>query len=274
MASGRMLNKKISLNRAVNELSCDSSRLAFTWTIPHLDRDGRIHGEPDVLKAIIFPRRQDISTEEMRGYIAEWAERKLVIWYELEGDQYLQFPAFADNQIGMRYERESKSNIPPVDEGRLIDCATEETVRSDAGASPEASRSKSAVTAAQWKGIERKRKEIPLRGVKAATRKLYHAIESAFLSKSEDQDFAFAREGPHIISLEKKCGARPSPEEFTSQIIEVFWDLVSGDDPWWLKKPFLPSILDSAGIWPMVLKEWELRVKDAEIDEEIERVFP
>ena len=144
MAQGRMLNRKIGLNKAVNyQLSSDTSRLAFTWTIPFLDRDGRVHGEPSVLKALVFPRRKDITDEKMEEFIEEWVDAGLVIWYEAEGDLWLYFPKFHDNQPKLRYDREASSAIPGPNKGRRI------TRRSKSGVTPEQVRSDSAETAAE-----------------------------------------------------------------------------------------------------------------------------
>ena len=140
MAIGRMLNKKISFNKIINEsLSSDTCRLAFTWTIPHLDRDGRINGDPTVLRSIIFPRRRDITDEQIEAYIWEWVENDLVIWYEAEGDKWLQFPKFGANQPNLRYEREAESTMPPPEEGKIID----PSLRSSSGANPDQVRSNS-----------------------------------------------------------------------------------------------------------------------------------
>jgi hypothetical protein len=117
LAVGRMINKKISLNKVLHNLSSDTSRLAFTWTIPHCDRDGRVHGDPSLLKKIVFPRRDDITTEQMEQFIIEWAEAKLIYWYESNGDKWIQFPKFRENQPGLRYEREAASCIPPPEKG-------------------------------------------------------------------------------------------------------------------------------------------------------------
>lgn len=115
MAKGRILNKKISLNKIVNELS-PLSALTFTWTISHLDRDGRIHGDPTTLRSIVIPRRKDITDADMAKFIKEWAKAKLIQWYQSDGDWWIQFPKFQENQIGLRYDREPKSDIPaPAD---------------------------------------------------------------------------------------------------------------------------------------------------------------
>lgn len=113
-----MINNKIGLNKALHQLSNDTSRLAFTWTIPHCDRDGRVHGDPSLLKKMVFPRRDDITNKQMERFIIEWAEARLIYWYESNGDRWIQFPKFRENQIGLRYEREAPSSIPPPEKGK------------------------------------------------------------------------------------------------------------------------------------------------------------
>ena len=112
MAKGRMINNKIVFDKKIHNLSNDTSRLAFTWAITFADVEGRIYGDPAILRSMLFPRRQDISLEEMRDYITEWQEENLIIWYEVEGDAWIQFIRFEENQIGMRKDREAPSQIP------------------------------------------------------------------------------------------------------------------------------------------------------------------
>lgn len=175
MATGRMLNKKIGLSKQVNDLTDDTSRLAFTWAIAHLDRDGRIHGEPDVLKALVFPRRQDVTPEQMEQYVREWGEGGLIVWYEADGERWIQYPKFGENQLGLRYDREPASIIPPPQGARILAGSLPEDCRKDAAdlaaSSAEDSRQTSAalskvgrlnsmeVNSMERNSMERKRRE-------------------------------------------------------------------------------------------------------------------
>ena len=94
MAYGRIISKKISFNPDMEKLSNDTSRLLFTWTITHLDRDGLIYGNPGILKSIVFPRRSDIDIKDVDKYIREWCEAGLTILYENNNEQYLYFIGF------------------------------------------------------------------------------------------------------------------------------------------------------------------------------------
>lgn len=114
MARGRFLSKEICVDKKVNQLSSPWSMLAFTWLLPHADREGRTYGDPSIVKSLVFPRQDGIiTTEQMEGYIREWDLAHLINWYEVAGDKYIEFPNFEKHQIGLRKEKEPASTIPP-----------------------------------------------------------------------------------------------------------------------------------------------------------------
>ena len=101
-------------------------------------------------------------------------------------------------------------------------------------------------------------------------RSVYHLIETAFLSKN--QDFNYGREGRHLVELEKKALARQDPEGFIKKVICVFWELTHSNDKLFKDQPFLPSILNSSGLWPRVMKRIEqMDEQGAEMDPELEQ---
>lgn len=107
-----MINNAITADKRVHELSDDTSRLAFTWLVTFADCEGRTHGDPAMVRSMVFPRRADVSVEQVETYIREWAAAGLIKWYEAAGDMWIQFPAFAKNQPGLRKDREPDSCIP------------------------------------------------------------------------------------------------------------------------------------------------------------------
>jgi hypothetical protein len=113
MARGRMINTSITQSKQVNDLPDDSCRLAFTWAITLLDCEGRMPGDPALVRSLIFPRRTDVSVEQMAAYIQAWADAGLVVWYEAGGDLWLFFPGFERHQVGLRKDKEAPSRIPP-----------------------------------------------------------------------------------------------------------------------------------------------------------------
>ena len=111
MARGRMISKVISLDEKVNALSNDSVRLLFTWLIPHLDCEGRMYGDPQTVKSIVFPQRSmDVRT--MQKYLDELVESGLIQRYINGGTTYICFPNFKKHQIGLNKSKELPSQIP------------------------------------------------------------------------------------------------------------------------------------------------------------------
>jgi len=118
MADGRMLKKKISQSRKLAQLPSDSDRLFYTWLIPHLDVEGRILADPDVLKGQIVPRLKKWTTQKVDKILKVLADNELIILYQANGDQYLELCKFHDEQ-SLRRDREKKSDIPDPNEGKI-----------------------------------------------------------------------------------------------------------------------------------------------------------
>ena len=120
MAKGRMINNKITGDKRINDLSDDTNRLAFTWLVTFADIEGRTYGDPAMVRSLLFPRRDDVTIERMTKYLQEWHEQGLVIWYEADGDKWIQFSGFKKNQY-LRPDREPASEIPEPTTGSLPD---------------------------------------------------------------------------------------------------------------------------------------------------------
>lgn len=111
MARGRMVSTTIATDKALNSLSIEAE-LLYLKAIPHLDRDGLIAGDDDVLIAKIAPRRQRELFDRMEAAICEWIDAGLVLRYDSKDGQVLFFQGFAKNNK-LRYEQEGPSNFPP-----------------------------------------------------------------------------------------------------------------------------------------------------------------
>jgi len=111
MAKGRFISKDISLDEKLNELPDDTARLLFTWMIPHLDCEGRIHGDAQTFKSIVMPRRH-ISINKIEKYLENMAKLQLILRYSVNGNKYICAKNFEKHQIGLKKEREAQSRIP------------------------------------------------------------------------------------------------------------------------------------------------------------------
>jgi hypothetical protein len=118
MARGRFISQEITKDKKINSLSDDTSRLAFTWLVTMADCEGRTYGDPAIVRSMVFPRRSDVTIEQMEAYIREWHNSSMVLWYESDGDMWIAFPNFEKHQVGLRKDKEAPSVIPPPPESK------------------------------------------------------------------------------------------------------------------------------------------------------------
>lgn len=130
MARGRFISNKITTDRQVHELSSDTCRLAYTWMITLADKEGRVIGEPEMLLALLFPRRRDITVSQMEAYIDEWINAGFVFMFlGNDGDRVLQLVNFEKHQVGLRKDKEPDSAYDCPDNCRIIAGKIPENVR-------------------------------------------------------------------------------------------------------------------------------------------------
>jgi hypothetical protein len=111
VARGRFISKTISENEELAQVSLEAA-LLFTWCIPHLDREGRMSGNPDLIKATACPLRPEIDSGSIPDLLRTLGGVGLVHWYEVDGRQVLFFPKFHDHNKGLKYDREAASRYP------------------------------------------------------------------------------------------------------------------------------------------------------------------
>jgi len=176
MARGRMLNRKISLNAKVAELGDRIGAggvLAYTWAIAHLDRDGRISGDVRRFRAQVCPMADYIENNDIMRMIDECNVLGLVELYETDDGLVVQFPKFAENQSGFRYDREQKTALDIPDGCEKVSG----DVRIYSGLDPELLRSRSATS--RRKGKERKGKEVKEKEIKVSQSELKTQTQNA-----------------------------------------------------------------------------------------------
>jgi hypothetical protein len=110
MPKGRMLNKKISKDIEVAQLSCKSA-LLYSWCIPHLDVEGRIEASPEIIKGVVVPYRKDFTLSVIKQCIEEISQIEGLIAYYGNTHKYMQFLGFTKNQT-LNKDREAPSEIP------------------------------------------------------------------------------------------------------------------------------------------------------------------
>jgi DNA replication protein DnaD len=111
MAERRMISKVISISEKVNSLSL-FGRLLYTWMIPHADDFGRLPGSPAKVRALVVPMA-DETVKDVEQALADMHERGLIIWYEVDGEKFIQITNFESHQQGLHKRTPSKYPSPP-----------------------------------------------------------------------------------------------------------------------------------------------------------------
>ena len=118
MARGRMINKKISNSKRVNDLPLPA-QLLYTWLIAHLDCNGCFYGSAQMIKSLVVPRK-NWSKNQIERWLSVMENSKndagtpLIFRYNLNGERYLFMPGFEGEQIGLRKDKE-KGDFPTFD---------------------------------------------------------------------------------------------------------------------------------------------------------------
>lgn len=113
MAEKRMINKSISVSEKVNvDLPDIFHMLLFTWIIPHTDDFGRLTGSPAKIKALIIPML-DKSIKDVEKAIYHMHKARLIQWYEVDEEKYIEVLNFDDHQTGLHKRTTSKYPDPP-----------------------------------------------------------------------------------------------------------------------------------------------------------------
>jgi len=138
MARGRMLNKTICASKQFDDLPDDTCRLLATWIISNLDCRGVFYGDPAMVKSYVFPRRADVTMDQVTGYLETMSKVGLIVLFDAKGETWQYWPGFADNQIGLRAERERTTFPPPPGYIPQDDGKMPETIPPSGGEMPDA----------------------------------------------------------------------------------------------------------------------------------------
>src|SRR3990172_9497275 len=106
VADGRFLSRSVGQNEQLAQVSLEAA-LLFTWCLPHLDVEGRMTGNPQLVRAKVCPLRPEVTITRIPGLLRELVRHELIVWYEVQGRHYLAFPGFARQQRGLRKNKQT-----------------------------------------------------------------------------------------------------------------------------------------------------------------------
>lgn len=138
MADGRMLTRRIVMSQkfdAVTEED-EGAGLLYVLLLPFTDRDGRIEGSESVVRSLVYPRKDSVSIAKIGKRLSLLRDHGLIVWYEIDGEKYIQITKFKSGQKNMRYDREAESIIPSPETNKINSGSTPDQLRSDSGSSP------------------------------------------------------------------------------------------------------------------------------------------
>ena len=103
-SKGRMVYWKISYSKQLIRCSI-FAQLLFTWIIPNTDDLGRMEGDSEIIKGMMFPYHSNITIKQIKDALKELSDQKLINWYKVEENLYIELPNFAKYQK-LRNDRE------------------------------------------------------------------------------------------------------------------------------------------------------------------------
>ena len=122
---GRFVSQTIAVNEQLAGVSLPADFL-FRAILPFLDVEGRMAGNPLVIKGTALPLRTEIDAGLIPDLLRELARatdhsgEPLVVWYEINGTKVLECPGFSRQQRGLRKDREAPSKFPPRNGKELL----------------------------------------------------------------------------------------------------------------------------------------------------------
>lgn len=105
-----MIHTSLWQNEQFAKLS-DKAKLLYIGTITIADDDGRLKGNSLILKGQIFPLDEAVTSDQVRKYINECVKVKLINYYEVNGQYFLEHPNWQKFQT-LRSDRKKDSEIP------------------------------------------------------------------------------------------------------------------------------------------------------------------
>lgn len=119
MAQRRMIAKKITQNKKIAQLKSPWAKLLFTWMIPYTDDYGRLPGDAEMLKALIFPREHKTLRKiaELRDNLEKIGLIKI---YEVDGSKYIQMLGFDEWQT-LKSDRPKQKECPDIPSGNQME---------------------------------------------------------------------------------------------------------------------------------------------------------
>lgn len=112
MASWRKLWIKITESDDVDDMPNDSYRLTWSYLMLALDSEGRSQDSATLIRSKLYPKRADVTNEQIQAQLDWYADHGLIVRYEVKGKRYFYQTHFIEHQGSNKLRREAESVLP------------------------------------------------------------------------------------------------------------------------------------------------------------------
>ena len=118
VAKGRMVSCRIATDARLGALSCSTARLLYVTMITQGDALGRLRGASAFVRQAMLPNEVDVTDHDVAGWLEEMVGQKLIDWYEVDGEQYIQLLGWSTygSLCQQRLDRAKHSDFPDPDQ--------------------------------------------------------------------------------------------------------------------------------------------------------------
>ncbi len=111
-AESRLIYSSVSTSERVSSLGAKGA-LIYTWLIPHCDSQGRLQGKPTIVKQLVVPFIEEITTGDVNEALELMENQNLVIRYtDDSGRPLIQVIDWWEWQTGLKYKAASHYQPP------------------------------------------------------------------------------------------------------------------------------------------------------------------
>jgi len=118
MAQKRMIDKKISVNEKVADMSI-AAQLLFTWMIIHADDLGLLPYSPRTIKAMVIPMSK-VSLESVGFHLETMLKAGLIEVFEWKKEKFYRIVKFSDNQT-LKKDRKPQTIASGIDDWKTVE---------------------------------------------------------------------------------------------------------------------------------------------------------
>jgi hypothetical protein len=118
-----MIHGDISEDRKINAVT-EGAETMFFRLLAKTDDFGRYFGDPVLLKGKIYPRRPELTVQDIASRMVELVTAKLLFFYEADDDFFIQFRGFEKRQ-SFRKDVKRKARFPEPPSRWGVDASVE-----------------------------------------------------------------------------------------------------------------------------------------------------